>query len=122
MVAPGVCPARFLQDPSLHADSCGFAGAGGVRDTAGTLKDYRKKHTDLDIEKAINGWGRSILSGLAFLHAQTPPIVHRDLRCVNKLAHSTSSTLLGSKQCWGPAVPPTRLCSDSDDARPDVAV
>lgn len=49
--------------------------------TSGTLKDYRKKHTDLDIEKAINGWGRSILSGLAFLHAQTPPIVHRDLRC-----------------------------------------
>jgi len=49
--------------------------------TSGSLRTYRWKHPGLDLELAMNKWGRNILSGLHYMHSQTPPIVHRDLRC-----------------------------------------
>lgn len=33
--------------------------------------------------KAVKNWARQILRGLAYLHSQEPPIIHRDLKCDN---------------------------------------
>ncbi|KAG7587632.1 Protein kinase domain [Arabidopsis suecica] len=50
--------------------------------TSGSLSFYRKKHRKVD-PKAIMNWARQILKGLHFLHSQTPPVIHRDLKCDN---------------------------------------
>ncbi|GLT84817.1 hypothetical protein SLE2022_030300 [Rubroshorea leprosula] len=50
--------------------------------TSGSLRIYRKKHKNVDT-KAIKNWARQILRGLVYLHGQTPPIIHRDLKCDN---------------------------------------
>mmetsp|Transcript_29030 Transcript_29030/g.48736 ORF Transcript_29030/g.48736 Transcript_29030/m.48736 type:complete len:546 (+) Transcript_29030:148-1785(+) len=49
--------------------------------TSGNLRVFRQKHPDVNLELAINKWGREILIGINYLHSQTPPIIHRDLRC-----------------------------------------
>ncbi|KAF6163638.1 hypothetical protein GIB67_036098 [Kingdonia uniflora] len=50
--------------------------------TSGSLRQYRKKHKKVDL-KAVKGWARQILKGLDYLHSQSPPVVHRDLKCDN---------------------------------------
>lgn len=50
--------------------------------TSGTLRQYRKKHKQVDI-KAVKNWARQILRGLLYLHSHDPPIIHRDLKCDN---------------------------------------
>ncbi|CAM8990439.1 unnamed protein product [Rhodiola kirilowii] len=50
--------------------------------TSGSLRQYRKKHKNVDI-KAIKNWARQILRGLQYLHSHTPPIIHRDVKCDN---------------------------------------
>ncbi|KAK7275396.1 hypothetical protein RIF29_16512 [Crotalaria pallida] len=50
--------------------------------TSGNLRQYRKKHKYVEM-KAIKGWARQILQGLAYLHSHQPPIIHRDLKCDN---------------------------------------
>lgn len=50
--------------------------------TSGNLRQYRKKHKSVNM-KAIKNWARQILRGLAYLHSQDPPIIHRDLKCDN---------------------------------------
>lgn len=50
--------------------------------TSGSLRQYRKKHKNVDI-KAIKNWARQILRGLTFLHSHNPPVIHRDLKCDN---------------------------------------
>ncbi|KAG7658433.1 Protein kinase domain [Arabidopsis suecica] len=50
--------------------------------TSGSLTLYRKKHHKVD-PKAIMNWARQILKGLHYLHSQTPPVIHRDLKCDN---------------------------------------
>ncbi|XP_057831196.2 probable serine/threonine-protein kinase WNK2 isoform X2 [Cryptomeria japonica] len=50
--------------------------------TSGTLRQYRKRHKQVDV-RAIKNWSRQILQGLLYLHSQNPPIIHRDLKCDN---------------------------------------
>lgn len=48
--------------------------------TSGNLREYRQRHKHLEL-KAVKKWARQLLSGLDYLHAKDPPIVHGDLRC-----------------------------------------
>lgn len=50
--------------------------------TSGSLRQYRKRHKNVDV-KALKNWARQILHGLAYLHSQKPPVIHRDLKCDN---------------------------------------
>ncbi|KAL8214805.1 hypothetical protein R6Q57_004254 [Mikania cordata] len=50
--------------------------------TAGSLREYRQKYKRVHI-RAIKGWARQILEGLAYLHSHNPPVIHRDLKCDN---------------------------------------
>ena len=43
---------------------------------------YSQKHKHIDV-KVLKNWARQILSGLVYLHAQNPIIIHRDLKCEN---------------------------------------
>ncbi|AFM98281.1 putative serine/threonine kinase [Encephalitozoon hellem ATCC 50504] len=50
--------------------------------SGGTLRQYIAEIGDLNV-KLIKKWGRSILEGLVYLHGQSPPIIHRDIKCEN---------------------------------------
>ncbi|XP_065852501.1 probable serine/threonine-protein kinase WNK5 isoform X2 [Euphorbia lathyris] len=50
--------------------------------TSGTLREYRMKYQQVDIQ-AVKNWARQILRGLAYLHGNDPPVIHRDLKCDN---------------------------------------
>lgn len=68
----------------------GGAGGGG-RETldfitelmmSGTLREYLKKAKAVKI-KVLRRWCCNILEAIAYLHAQNPPIMHRDIKCDN---------------------------------------
>ncbi|KAH6819654.1 with no lysine kinase 6 [Perilla frutescens var. frutescens] len=50
--------------------------------TSGSLRQFRRKHKSVNM-KAIKNWARQILRGLDYLHGQSPPVIHRDLKCDN---------------------------------------
>lgn len=50
--------------------------------TGGSLTDYIEKNGPLNT-KLIRKWGKQILEGLAYLHNQDPPIIHRDIKNEN---------------------------------------
>lgn len=43
--------------------------------------------------KIIKRWCRQILSALAYLHAQSPPIIHCDVKCENMLYNAAEGTI-----------------------------
>lgn len=51
--------------------------------TSGSLKHYCKLYAKHVRISAVKGWMQQILSGLVYLHTQSPPIIHRDLKCDN---------------------------------------
>ncbi|KAK8663663.1 hypothetical protein V6N13_083471 [Hibiscus sabdariffa] len=50
--------------------------------TSGTLREYRQRYPRVDM-RAVKSWARQILQGLAYLHGNDPPVIHRDLKCDN---------------------------------------
>lgn len=57
--------------------------------TSGTLREYIRK-LQIPNLKIVKRWARQILSiwlvtaeGLSYLHANDPPIIHRDIKCDN---------------------------------------
>ena len=47
--------------------------------TSGTLRAYRQAYSNVDLN-VYRKYVRQLLQGLEYLHAQTPPIVHADLK------------------------------------------
>uniref|UniRef100_M4E6W3 non-specific serine/threonine protein kinase n=1 Tax=Brassica campestris TaxID=3711 RepID=M4E6W3_BRACM len=52
--------------------------------TSGTLRQYKNKYLRIDI-RAIKSWARRILEGLVYPHGHDPPVIHRDLKCDNRI-------------------------------------
>ncbi|GMI93078.1 hypothetical protein HRI_002977100 [Hibiscus trionum] len=50
--------------------------------TSGTLREYRQRYPRVDM-RVVKSWARQILQGLAYLHGNDPPVIHRDLKCDN---------------------------------------
>jgi WNK lysine deficient protein kinase len=60
--------------------------------SSGTLKSFINK-VQVIRWKIAKRWAVQILRGLAYLHSQDPPIIHRDLKCENIFINGTSGDL-----------------------------
>jgi len=56
------------------------------------LKSYLKKIKYPRL-RVIKGWCRELLLGIKYLHEQSPPIIHRDIKCDNIFIDSTNGKL-----------------------------
>ena len=52
------------------------------RVTEGSLRSFCEKVSGLKLS-VVRKWSEQILDGLCYLHSQSPPIIHRDLKCEN---------------------------------------
>ncbi|OQS04703.1 serine/threonine protein kinase [Thraustotheca clavata] len=60
--------------------------------TAGTLKSYIKRVRFVKW-KIMKRWCHQILEGLDYLHSQSPPVIHRDLKCDNIFINGNTGDL-----------------------------
>jgi WNK lysine deficient protein kinase len=60
--------------------------------SSGTLKRFINK-VQVIRWKIAKRWAVQILNGLAYLHSQDPPVIHRDLKCENIFINGTSGDL-----------------------------
>jgi WNK lysine deficient protein kinase len=60
--------------------------------SSGTLKSFINK-VQVIRWKIAKRWAVQILNGLAYLHSQDPPVIHRDLKCENIFINGTSGDL-----------------------------
>ena len=60
--------------------------------SSGTLKSFINK-VQVIRWKIAKRWAVQILKGLEYLHAQDPPVIHRDLKCENIFINGTSGDL-----------------------------
>lgn len=60
--------------------------------SSGTLKSFINK-VQVIRWKIAKRWAVQILHGLEYLHAQEPPVIHRDLKCENIFINGTSGDL-----------------------------
>ncbi|KAG7396514.1 Serine/threonine-protein kinase wnk4 [Phytophthora boehmeriae] len=60
--------------------------------TSGTLKSYIKRVQFIKW-KIIKRWCIQILEGLHYLHNQSPPVIHRDLKCDNIFVNGNTGDL-----------------------------
>ncbi|KDO20336.1 WNK protein kinase [Saprolegnia parasitica CBS 223.65] len=60
--------------------------------TAGTLKSYIKRVRFVKW-KIMKRWCHQILEGLSYLHSQSPPVIHRDLKCDNIFINGNTGDL-----------------------------
>lgn len=60
--------------------------------SSGTLQSFINK-VQVIRWKIAKRWARQILTGLEYLHAQDPPVIHRDLKCENIFINGTSGDL-----------------------------
>ena len=64
----------------------------------GDLEHCHGKGLDLDRMPRLAKLLLDIAQGMLHLHSQTPPIIHRDIRCANILLHKDGHAVLGD---WG---------------------
>lgn len=50
--------------------------------SSGTLKEYLTRARAMKL-KVIRRWCHNLLEAIAYLHSQSPPVMHRDLKCDN---------------------------------------
>mmetsp|Transcript_29161 Transcript_29161/g.93144 ORF Transcript_29161/g.93144 Transcript_29161/m.93144 type:complete len:567 (-) Transcript_29161:90-1790(-) len=55
--------------------------------TSGTLKQYRMKHRQKKMLKAVRSWLRQIVKGISHLHGMNPPIIHRNIKPSSIFVH-----------------------------------
>uniref|UniRef100_A0ACD5Y798 Uncharacterized protein n=1 Tax=Avena sativa TaxID=4498 RepID=A0ACD5Y798_AVESA len=60
--------------------------------SSGTLRAYRLRYPRVSL-RAVRGWARQILRGLAYLHGHDPPVIHRDLKCDNVFVNGHQGTV-----------------------------
>lgn len=60
--------------------------------SGGSLRQYMKKIKNIRL-KVIKRWSIEILKGLAYLHSNNPPIIHRDLKCDNIFCNSNTGEI-----------------------------
>ena len=60
--------------------------------TGGSLRQYLKKMGKPKL-KVIKKWCHEVLEGLAYLHSQEVPIIHRDIKCDNIFINSNSGEI-----------------------------
>jgi len=61
---------------------------------SGTLKAFIERIHPVK-PRMIRKWCRQILNALTYLHEQTPPIIHRDLKCENIFIDSKGDVRIG---------------------------